>query len=74
MDCRPEDKHIIDIKNKNGDAPYYGVINVRETRPLIPEVLESWMERLSSALFGDHCAYKIPEEVILDLEEAQKNS
>ena len=32
--------------------PYYGVIFLREERPLIPEVLTHWAETLSQPLFG----------------------
>lgn len=32
--------------------PYYGVIFLREDRPLSPEILISWVERLSCPLFG----------------------
>lgn len=72
MDCLPRGKSVFDIKNKIEDAPYYGEIYIREARPLIPEVLENWMERLSPVLFGDYCAYKIPEEEYPDSEEVQK--
>ena len=33
-------------------APYYGVIFLREERPLTPEVLTHWVETLSRPLFG----------------------
>lgn len=33
-------------------APYYAVIFLREDRPLTPEVLISWVERLAPALLG----------------------
>lgn len=32
--------------------PHYGVIFLREDRPLSPEILVSWAERLSCSLFG----------------------
>ena len=32
--------------------PYYGVIFLREERPLTPEVLTHWAETLSQPLFG----------------------
>jgi hypothetical protein len=32
--------------------PYYGVIFLREERPLSPEILTAWVERLSLPLFG----------------------
>ncbi|WP_317400517.1 hypothetical protein, partial [Anaerotruncus colihominis] len=32
--------------------PYYGVIFLREERPLSPKVLTHWVERLSQPLFG----------------------
>ena len=32
--------------------PYYGVIFLREERPLSPEVLTHWVEQLSQPLFG----------------------
>ena len=32
--------------------PYYGVIFLREERPLTPEVLTRWVETLSRPLFG----------------------
>lgn len=32
--------------------PYYGVIFLREKRPLSPETLTAWVERLSKPLFG----------------------
>ena len=32
--------------------PHYGVIFLREERPLSPEVLTVWVERLSCPLFG----------------------
>ena len=32
--------------------PYYGVIFLREERPLTPEVLTHWVETLSRPLFG----------------------
>ena len=35
-----------------GPAPYYGVIFLREERPLTPEVLTHWAETLSQPLFG----------------------
>lgn len=33
-------------------APYYAVVFLREDRPLTPEVLISWVERLAPALLG----------------------
>lgn len=33
-------------------TPYYGVIFLREERPLTPEVLTHWAETLSQPLFG----------------------
>lgn len=32
--------------------PYYGVVFLREERPLGPEVLTQWVEKLSQPLFG----------------------
>ena len=33
--------------------PYYGVVFLREERPLEPEVLRQWVEKLSRPLFGE---------------------
>ena len=71
--CLTRGNTIFDIKNARGVSPYYAVIFVRETRPLMPEVLSGWMEKLSPVLFGDHCSYHIPKEEYPDPGQVRKD-
>lgn len=40
-------------------APYYAVLFLKEDRPLIPEVLNHWMTRLSHLLFGQDISFEM---------------
>ena len=71
--CLPRGSTIYDLKNARGVSPYYAVIFVRESQPLMPEVLSGWMEKLSPVLFGDHCSYHIPKEEYPDPDRIRKN-
>ena len=46
-----EEETLFDRKSLPA-APYYAVVFLREDRPLTPEVLISWAERLAPALLG----------------------
>ena len=41
--------------------PYYGVIFLREERPLTPEVLTHWAETLSQPLFGQQFSCELAQ-------------
>jgi len=40
-------------------VPYYADIFIHEEKPLLPDLLTEWMERLSPSLFCEHFTYKI---------------
>ena len=40
-------------------VPHYAVLFIREEKPLLPELLTKWMEKLSPSLFCEHITYEI---------------
>ena len=55
-------------------VPYYAVLFLAEERPLIPEVLNEWMVRLSRPLFGKAYSFVMPhiptrEEALVSWEQ-----
>jgi hypothetical protein len=43
---------VFEVKNRNGMSPYSASIYLAETKPLTPERVTEWMEKLSLELFG----------------------
>lgn len=51
-------KDIFSVKSPQ-QSPYYAWLFIREERPLFPELLAEWMERLSPSLFCEQFTYEI---------------
>ena len=51
---------LLDLKAPAA-APYYAAVFLSEIRPLMPEILESWMTRLSQPMFGQSFSVRIPQ-------------
>ena len=52
--CRLNGNSIFELRNKNNEKPYYGVIFINESEALIPEKVIKWMEKLSTELFQEN--------------------
>lgn len=55
-----EGKTIFDAKAPAA-VPYYAVIFLREEQPLMPEILQSWIERLVQPFFGQPFALEFAD-------------
>lgn len=53
-----EGRRILDLKAPAA-APCYAAVFLAEDRPLMPEILENWMARLSQPLFGQSFTARI---------------
>ena len=73
MNCLPKGTSLFDCKNQRGIPADYAVVFIRETKPLMPDVLCDWLEKLSPVLFGDHSVYQISADDYPNLEEVKES-
>lgn len=68
-DCELGEGSLFDKKSPNS-SPYYAVVFLNEKQPLLPELLVRWLERLSSAFFGEYLSFELAN--VPSKEEAEK--
>ena len=55
-ECRLKGRSVFELKSPKM-PPYYAVIFLNENRPLVPEVLKEWLQKLSPQFFGTMAEY-----------------
>ena len=57
---KEQGKDIFSVMSE-GEPPYYAVLFIREKRPLCPELILEWAEKLSPFLFQGEVTYKFAD-------------